>query len=534
MNEYLFYVVPPWTDRLGWTLLHFVWQGAVIAGVFAIARALLFRSFAPKARYGLACAALGLMALAPAITFVSMPQAAARVSLRAPQMHAPAATPAEPLPSAMPGSIEPLFPWIVALWIAGAFACSLRLAGGWYVTASLRFAGAVQPAPAEWQSRLDAIARRIGVARGVRLLVSSLAQTPMAVGHLRPVVLVPLGALAGLPGDQLEALLAHELAHIWRCDYLANLLQSVVESLLFYHPAVWWVLQQIRAERELCCDDVAVSVAGDRVLYARALANIESFRPARAQSALAANGGNLFARIRRLVEPGAAEKTRSGFAPAVVLSVLVFVGGSAATVGPAIPTRVSAVAVYEPHAPAQTAPDPPADSAAPSEPARRHARPIAENPRAIVDPETAVAASLDLIQREPEPVGNRERERGEANQEPQGNAEPERQANQERERQAAPGGLLNQFREPHYAGRILTAIDIRGFSDSAGNELASRLPLRVGDHIAPDSLELIGRVAREYGDGVRVEYNFANVSGVQTVLRIHPAGMAGVPPINRK
>src|SRR6185295_5988417 len=126
-------------------------------------------------------------------------------------------------------------------------------------------------------------------------------QAPTVVGWLRPVVLVPVGALAGLPADQVEALLLHELAHIRRHDYLVNILQSVAEALLFYHPAVWWVSGHIRTERELCCDDAAVSASGDALTYARALAQLESYRPAHLSSAVAANGGRLAGRIARLL-----------------------------------------------------------------------------------------------------------------------------------------------------------------------------------------------------------------------------------------
>src|SRR5215472_2342318 len=100
-------------------------------------------------------------------------------------------------------------------------------------------------------------------------------------------VLLPVGALGGVPAEHLEALLLHELAHIRRHDYLINILQSVAESLLFYHPAVWWVSRHIRAERELCCDDLAVSLTGDALTYARALAQLESYRPAHLQTAMA-------------------------------------------------------------------------------------------------------------------------------------------------------------------------------------------------------------------------------------------------------
>ena len=124
----------------------------------------------------------------------------------------------------------------------------------------------VRPAPAEWQRILDRLKTRISVSRPVRLLVSGLLQAPAAIGWLRPIVLVPAGALAGLPAAQIEALLLHELAHIRRHDYLVHILQSAVEAVFFYHPAVWWISGHMRAERELCCDDIAVSITGDAVV----------------------------------------------------------------------------------------------------------------------------------------------------------------------------------------------------------------------------------------------------------------------------
>ena len=128
----------------------------------------------------------------------------------------------------------------------------------------------------------------------------------MVIGWLRPVVLVPTAALAGLPPAQLEALLAHELAHVRRHDYLVNLLQAVVETLLFYHPAVWWVSRQVRAEREHCCDDIAVSVC-DRVDYVSALSALAAIA-APPRLALAATDGRLVSRVRRLLRREPAEQ----------------------------------------------------------------------------------------------------------------------------------------------------------------------------------------------------------------------------------
>jgi beta-lactamase regulating signal transducer with metallopeptidase domain len=128
-----------------------------------------------------------------------------------------------------------------------------------------------------------------------------MVRVPTVVGWLRPVILMPVGALAGLPAEQVEALLLHELAHIRRADYLVNLLQSAAEALLFYHPAVWWISGHIRAEREACCDDMAVAVTGDVLAYAQTLANLEASRTVPMRAALAANGGSLANRIARLL-----------------------------------------------------------------------------------------------------------------------------------------------------------------------------------------------------------------------------------------
>ena len=185
----------------------------------------------------------------------------------------------------------------------------------------------VRRAPPEWQETLRKLGARIGLSRPVRLLVSALVQVPTVVGWLRPVVLVPVGALGGLPAEHLEALLLHELAHIRRHDYLVNMLQSVAEALLFYHPAVWWVSGHIRAERELCCDDVAVSVSGDALTYARALAQLESYRPAHLSAAVAANGGSLSDRIARLLGQSR-PAVRTGLGPGVLAVAILLVAAA--------------------------------------------------------------------------------------------------------------------------------------------------------------------------------------------------------------
>jgi beta-lactamase regulating signal transducer with metallopeptidase domain len=298
MNTTQLLFAQPWVDRLGWTLIHFLWQGAMVAAIFSLARRLVR---AANVRYLLACAAFAAMAAAPVVTFLLMGSSSNSYAgaVVAASNHSIPAVFETYLPA--PSVWQRITPWLVGTWFAGVIAFSIRLMGGWFLATRLRFTAA-RNAPIEWQRALEKLARRIGVLRPVRLLVSTAVEVPSVVSWLRPAILTPMSALAGLPAGHLEALLAHELAHIRRHDFLVNLLQNVVEALLFYHPAIWWVSKQIRIERELCCDDLAVASSGDVLTYTRALAELESARPSHA-GAVAANGGSLANRIRRLLSP---------------------------------------------------------------------------------------------------------------------------------------------------------------------------------------------------------------------------------------
>jgi len=241
--------------------------------------------------------------------------------------------------------IDPaLLSLIVVAWTLGVFAMSIRLFGGWLLTRRLatRAASAVSPAI---DAAARAVAAKLQMRRAVAILESQAVAVPTLVGWLKPVVLLPAAALAGLSPDQLRAILAHELAHIRRHDYLVNLLQSMVETLLFYHPATWWVSARIRAEREHCCDDLAVEVCGDRLVYASALAELTSMAGS-GGLALAATDGSLLDRVRRILG-----RPRSIHEPAPawpLLAVVVVIAGAgsfnANANGPGAATTVLATA----------------------------------------------------------------------------------------------------------------------------------------------------------------------------------------------
>jgi uncharacterized protein (TIGR03435 family) len=329
MNAIQILATQTWAERLGLTLLHFVWQGTIVVMIYAAVRKWGARTLGPSGRYFLACAALTAMALIPIVTWMLLPvQKSAAVTFSAP-MSAPRAESVPTIPFLLPSGVYAASPrhflsWVVVFWMIGATAFSLRLLSGWIHAQRFRHR-MVRAASLEWQQRLDRLKACISVTRPVRLLVSGLIEAPGSMGWFRPIVLVPAGALTGLPCAQMEALLLHELAHVRRHDYLVHILQSVVETVLFYHPGVWWVSAHMRTDRELCCDDIAVSITGDAVVYARALAEFDSARFIQ-PAVVAASGGSVAKRIARLLgQSSTAGHATSGTATVQALMLLAIV-----------------------------------------------------------------------------------------------------------------------------------------------------------------------------------------------------------------
>lgn len=304
-------------SSLAWALIDFLWQGLLVGWVAALLLALM-RKARPQARYLVACGALLLCAALPLAGMIA----------RMAEADAGAASSGLPVvaASAMAGAVLALsvsaidagrfagwanwelalqerLPLVLLLWALGAGLLALRMVLGLAWVRRRTRAGQYRLDPA-WQARLDRMARGMGIARRVTLgLVDDLA-SPVTAGWWRPVVLVPASLVSGMPPQLLEALLAHELAHVRRCDYVVNLIQSAIEILLFYHPAVWWLSNRIREEREQIADDVAASTLGEPRRLALALSELDLFQFT-PQLAPAAHGGNLMSRIKRLVRPEA-------------------------------------------------------------------------------------------------------------------------------------------------------------------------------------------------------------------------------------
>lgn len=292
-------------------LVDFIWQGALI-GLLAWLALTLLRNARPQWRYAAACLALLACALLPIARFLLAIGAAGDAPMPAggPSMAIPdLAAATQTLHAGGVFSLPPpaSMAWLVALWASGAGLLSLRMLGGALWLHRLCRDARNEAGP--WQARVDDLARRLGVRRAVALRLTADGDGPATAGWWRPVILLPAAVAMHMPADLLEALLAHELAHVRRHDYLVNLLQRLVETLLFYHPVVWWLSHRIRIERELVADDLAATALGDGRRLAVALAQLDRLAaaprspfplPAFAQ---AAHGGHLMSRIQRLVRP---------------------------------------------------------------------------------------------------------------------------------------------------------------------------------------------------------------------------------------
>lgn len=312
-------------EQLGWTLMHSLWQLAALAVVLMLLLRLLQHASA-NSRYLAASLTLLLMAAAPPVTFyaqqsqsvapapctqpisnnispestlASFPASTeSAYSPPAASSRAPAAQAPQSWRQRITDAVRPWLMTIVAVWLVGVALLSLRPLTGWRVVRRLRSVGTSPASPAVIDLA-QRCAARLRVGSIVQVVQSSLVEVPAVVGWLRPIILLPVGIASGLTPMQLEAVLAHELAHVRRRDYLVNLLQTIVETLLFYHPAVWWVSHQMRLEREDCCDDLALTVCGNRREYAVTLLALDELRPA--VPAVAMSGGSLLSRVRRIL-----------------------------------------------------------------------------------------------------------------------------------------------------------------------------------------------------------------------------------------
>jgi len=305
-------------SALAQTLLDSLWQDALLALLAALLFSALGRSSAAL-KHALGMLLLLAMIVLPLATLVSLlnhGSVTASTGLSAAAPHV-----SSKFEMLSPGAHLIAAPaWLPWLWIVGVMLMLLRLLGGSWMVRRLNRRPFI-PLPPVWQARVDGLRHVMGIRRAVAVRLLQGAGLPCTARAWRPVIWLPIYLLTQLAPDQIEALLAHELAHVRRLDWIWNGLQRVIEALLFYHPGVWWLSRRIRQERENACDDLAVAACGDAIVLAEALANLEKLRMPTHLFALSADGGSLMQRVTRLLLPHA--RTRLGWnVPLAMLAVL--------------------------------------------------------------------------------------------------------------------------------------------------------------------------------------------------------------------
>jgi len=338
-----------WVERLGWVLVHFAWEGTLLGLVTWVGLCLLKKTSA-QSRYLFLCGAMIACLLLPCVTWSKLTQRQATSISGSSLVRVEKPTPdhsvgktiekaiatvtrpdrVESLPAGsyqerIRKNLQSILPYLVAAWSAGVFLLSIRILIGWLQLQRYRVSG-LPVQDKRWVLRVKELSEIMGITETVQLLESLFIEVPTVMGWFRPAILVPASFLTGLPTDQVEAILAHELAHIRRHDYLVNLFQLAIETLLFYHPVVWWISNSIRKERENCCDDIALEVIGNKATYVTALAALEESRSLPMAITMSARGGSLLQRIRRIV--GAEAGKNSSLLVALTVLLVVTIAGS--------------------------------------------------------------------------------------------------------------------------------------------------------------------------------------------------------------
>lgn len=304
------------TEVIGWTLVHSIWIGALGAGLLFLLLN-VFRKEKPVNLYLLSTFTLTVVLAGVGAAFAYELQ---EIQLNQATIiqtgHIPETTSVEKSPvtdnfwsALITAWLSPVrdfyqshLQWVVLFWFSGAFIWGVRLTGGYLYLIRLSRKGLRLPGT-RWTDLTNDLSAELMIDRPVRLRISSFVSEPLTIWHFRPLILVPAGILSGLSPVQIETILLHELAHIRRADFLINMLQSVAEVLLFFHPAIWWISGRIRTLREECCDDMVIATGRDVHTYAEALTSIYSIhhssKPRFTMSAIG-NKGQFTARIHRM------------------------------------------------------------------------------------------------------------------------------------------------------------------------------------------------------------------------------------------
>ena len=366
MIEYI--LTPQSIEALGWTLLHSVWQGAVFA-IFLVLVLIALRSYTAQARYVVAVGLLFAFFLTVSITFWQQWETAnSHRALSVQQLNTPSTDGVliinnnreQVLPPDSDGkNVAPItseissgdqanwlhafkdyfdyhLPLLVTIWFLGVLFLQLRFLGQLAYVQRLKHYG-TQLFPSTWNDTIEELEGKLRIQKKVNYLTSMRITSPMVIGWLKPVVLMPQQLFHTLSETEIYEILAHELAHIRREDFIVNLLQTFLCNVFFFHPGVWWMSNRIDEEREHCCDDLAVAATGSATSYAKTLISVTEFQLQMKNTtslAVAFSGkhkkrerGGFTGRIRRLFTTSkSAANFKEGFATACILVAALFLG----------------------------------------------------------------------------------------------------------------------------------------------------------------------------------------------------------------
>ena len=327
-------------NALGWTILHSIWQAAAIAIILGLVLIVL-RKKTPNLKYLISIIAMLIVLCLSIFTFYSYYSLADAGKSNLPglnqQFHtvAPLLKEIEPIipnPATsktislnITGYLQDHLSSFVAIWFVGIIFFLIKYTAGFVYSFRIKTYKTL-PITKSWQNKINHLCEKMKIKKSVFFLQSELIKTPMVIGYFKPVILLPVSVLTGIPADQIETIIIHELAHIYRRDYLVNIFQSMIEILYFYHPAVWWISRIMRIERENCCDDIVIQVSNNSLNYAKALSVIEITRmaPVRSTVALISQKNTLLDRIKRIThQPVSSINISRGLISSVLIIVFI-------------------------------------------------------------------------------------------------------------------------------------------------------------------------------------------------------------------
>ncbi|CAG5011574.1 hypothetical protein DYBT9275_04977 [Dyadobacter sp. CECT 9275] len=332
----------PAATAFGWMLVHSLWQASLLS-VIAFALFHILRNRSAAQRYNTGITLLAVQIVTSIATFCYYLNLVSQSAVQ--HYYVPAASNVtanaywQPTNQQIPMATRILF-WLnnhiqelVICWLIGAALLMLRFAGGWIYTERLKYTSRIVM-DQQWRARFGVLTAKLNITKSIEFRESARIASPIVIGVLQPAVLIPLGLLTGFSVSQIEAILTHELAHIRRNDYLVNLLQSVAEVIFFFHPAIWWLSEKIRTERENCCDDIALSVCGDKMSLVNALVKVAEWQTSGTLAmAFASRKPLLLQRIRRVLGVSSKSTGIFGIQPTSFLFLAMLIGLSLYAIG---------------------------------------------------------------------------------------------------------------------------------------------------------------------------------------------------------